>query len=78
VTRWKWSLTTAALISAVTGIAFDVLPRNWIELWLGIDPDGGNAALESLLISLPVAIAAGIAVLAFRLHLAGSSDAPPS
>jgi hypothetical protein len=66
-------MTTGQRLSAISvplavavGIVMGFLPRNWIELRLGIDPDGGSGLLESLLISIPIAIAVGIAIFVFR------------
>jgi len=52
----------AILISMAVGAVFGLLPRNWIEQRLGLDPDGGSGLLESLLIFIPNTIAAGIAI----------------
>jgi hypothetical protein len=61
MSRWQRLCSVAVPISLAVGIAFDFLPRNWIELRLGVDPDGGNGLLESLLILLPIAAAVSAA-----------------
>jgi hypothetical protein len=48
------------------GIVFVFLPRNWIELRLGIDPDGGSGLVELLLILIPVALAVSTAIFVFK------------
>lgn len=66
MTRWQRLCTIAVRISVAVGIVFGFLPRNWIELLLGIYPDGGSGLVELLLVSIPVAIAVGIAILVYR------------
>jgi hypothetical protein len=41
---------------------FGSLPRTWIELGLGVDPDGGNGLFEFLLAALPIAVGLGLAI----------------
>jgi len=50
----------AALIAF--GVAFALLPKEWIEETFGVEPDGGNGALELLIALVP--IVAGVALLA--------------
>jgi hypothetical protein len=66
VTRLQRICAIAISISLAIGVVFGLLPRNWIELRLGFDPDGGSGWVESLLIFIPIAIAAGIVILVFR------------
>jgi hypothetical protein len=63
MTRWKRMFTIALPVCVATGIVFGLLPRTWIELRFGVDPDGGSGLFEFLLAALP--IAAGV-VLAIR------------
>ena len=64
--RWKHVCLIAAPVFLVIGMLCALLPRNWIELQLGIDPDGGSGLVEFLLVFTPLAIAAGAAALACR------------
>jgi len=58
--------TLAASISFILGIVFVLLPRNWVELWLPADPDGGSGFYEFLLICIFFVIAVGIALIILR------------
>jgi hypothetical protein len=53
-------------------ILFAILPANWIEFRLAIDPDGGSGLLEFLLVVTPLLIAMAIASLPFGQGLAGN------
>jgi hypothetical protein len=66
MTRWQRRCMTAVSISVAVGIMFGVLPRNWIELRLGIEPDGGSGLLELLFASIPIAAAAPVAIFMWR------------
>ena len=43
--------TLAASISLAIGIVFALFPRNWMDLWLATDPDGGSGFYELLMIA---------------------------
>lgn len=65
---WIESLLAAgcALLAVVTAVWHD-----WIELVFGTDPDGGNGALEWLIVGLAVTVAVAFAVVAraeWRAH----------
>jgi len=64
--RWQSNYTIAAVISLAVGLTYALLPRDWIELRLGVDPDGGNGLLEALVVFGAFAIALAFAVRAFR------------
>jgi len=46
--------TSLSLIVAILGC----FPANWIEMRFGLNPDGGNGAMEFLLVLLPLALVA--------------------
>jgi hypothetical protein len=56
----------AASISLAIGIVFALFPRNWMELWLATDPDGGSGFYELLMIGIFFVIAVGIALMILR------------
>jgi hypothetical protein len=66
MTKWQRICTITAPILVAAGLVFGFLPRNWIELRLGSDPDGGSGLVEFLLASSLVVIALAIGILAFR------------
>jgi hypothetical protein len=66
MTIWQRLCSIVVPISVIIGIVFGFLPRNWIELRLGIDPDGGSGLLELLLILIPVALAVCTAIFVFK------------
>jgi len=66
MTRWQRLCSIVVPISVSIGIVFGFLPRNWIELRLGIDPDGGSGLIELLLILIPVALAVSTAIFVFK------------
>jgi hypothetical protein len=68
---------SAALLPLALGIMLGVLPRNWVEVTLGIDPDGGSGFLEALLALIPFMIGLALASRAFtpfrrREHVEGT------
>jgi hypothetical protein len=48
------SIVALCLISI--GIVFAFLPDAWIELWCGLEPDGGNGWAEILLVAVPLGL----------------------
>jgi hypothetical protein len=68
MTRWKRTSTIVLPVCAAAGIVLKFLPRTWIELRFGVDPDGGNGFLELLLAALPVAIGLGLALRQIRRY----------
>jgi hypothetical protein len=54
-----------AILLISVGIAFACLPDTWIEMWFGIDPDGGNGWIEALLATGPLALGVGIGLEVF-------------
>lgn len=68
MTRWKRKSTIALLLCAATGIMFGFLPRTWIELRLGVDPDGGSGLFEFLIAALPIVIGLGFAIRRISVH----------
>lgn len=66
MSRWQRLCSIVVPISVAIGFVFGILPRNWIELRLGFDPDGGSGLFELLLILIPVAIAVCSAVFVFK------------
>lgn len=66
MSRWQRLCSIVVPISVAIGLVFGFLPRNWIELRLGFDPDGGSGLLELLLILIPGAIAVCSAVFVFK------------
>lgn len=66
MTLSRRTITLAASISFILGIVFVLLPRNWVELWLRADPDGGDGLYELLLICILFAGAVGITLVTLR------------
>jgi len=64
--RWQSNYTIAAVISLAVGLTYALLPPDWIELRLGVDPDGGNGLLEALVVFVILAIALAFAIRAFK------------
>lgn len=50
------------LFLTTIGIVFGSMPRNWIELRFGLDPDGGNGLLELLLAAVPICVCVALAI----------------
>jgi hypothetical protein len=59
--------TIALPVCVATGIIFGLLPRTWIELRFGVDPDGGSGLYELLLVALPIAAGVGLAIRRIKL-----------
>ena len=55
-------------VCAATGIMFWFLPRTWIELRFGVDPDGGSGLFEFLIAALPIAVGLGLAIRRITLY----------
>jgi hypothetical protein len=53
------------LFLATIGIVFGSMPRNWIELRFGIDPDGGSGVVELLLAAVPIGVCVALAIRRF-------------
>jgi hypothetical protein len=66
MTRWQSNYSLAAVISLAVALTYALLPRDWIELRLGFDPDGGTGLLEALVVFVTFAIALAFAVRAFK------------
>lgn len=66
MTRRQRLCSIVVPISVAIGMVFGFLPRNWLELRLGIDPDGGSGLIELLLILIPVALAVCTAIFGFK------------
>jgi hypothetical protein len=64
--RAVWPFTIGAVL-ILLGAGYAVLPEDWIEATLHVEPDGGNGLLEVL---LPVLLAAAGAGLTLRSLLA--------
>jgi drug/metabolite transporter (DMT)-like permease len=64
VKRWLSARTQAAAsaIAIAVGVVFAILPQDWIEERFGIDPDAGSGSIERLLVGVPLAIGAALAV----------------
>lgn len=73
MSRWQRLCSIVVPISVAIGLVFGFLPRNWIELRLGFDPDGGSGLFELLVILIPVAIAVCSAVFVFKPRQRSSS-----
>jgi hypothetical protein len=65
MTRWQRICTITVSISVAVGIMFGLLPRTWIELRLGVDPDGGDGSLECLLAAILISIGLAFAIYLF-------------
>lgn len=59
--RSKVLVVLGALL-IVIGLALSVLPKDWIEQTFAVDPDGGNGALELLLVLVPIVLGAALLV----------------
>ena len=68
MTRWKRISTIALPVCVATGIMFGFLPRTWIELRFGVDPDGGSGLFEFLITALPIVIGFGLAIRRITLY----------
>jgi hypothetical protein len=75
MTRWKRMSTIALPVCAATGIMFGFLPRTWIELRFGVDPDGGSGLFEFLITALPIAVGLGLAIRRITLYRNMTSQA---
>jgi len=53
---WQRVCTVSSPLLTAVGILFGSLPRNCIELQLGIDPDGGSGLVEFLLTAVLISI----------------------
>ena len=78
MTRWQRLCSIVVPISVSIGIVFSFLPRNWIELRLDIDPDGGSGLIELLLILIPVALAVCTAIFVLSRNGARNQTRKPS
>jgi hypothetical protein len=59
--RKRVGAISVLLFLAAIGIVFGSMPRNWIELRFGIDPDGGNGLFELLLAAVPIGLCLALA-----------------
>jgi hypothetical protein len=75
MTRWKKIAIVIASVCVAAGIAFALLPRTWIELWFGADPDGGSGLLEFLVAALPIMAGLALAIRFFKPFLSRTSRA---
>ena len=75
MTRWKRMSTIALPVCAAAGIMFGFLPRTWIELRFGVDPDGGSGLFEFLITALPIAVGLGLAIRRITLYRHMTSQA---
>jgi hypothetical protein len=66
MTRSQRIQTISALISVTLGIVFGFLPRNWVELRLGFEPDGGDGLIEFLLVAILIAIGLALTIRVLR------------
>jgi hypothetical protein len=64
VKTWLSARTQAAAsaIATAVGVLFAILPLDWIEERFGINPDAGSGSIERLLVGVPLAIGAALAV----------------
>jgi hypothetical protein len=70
MTTWLRFQSISAAILVTVSLIFAFIPENWIELYLGFAPDGGNGFAEILFVALPLAsgIGLGLNVFASRYH----------
>lgn len=66
MTRAQHLETISAFVFVALGIVFGVLPRNWVELWLGFEPDGGEGLIELLLVAILMALGLGLTIRVLR------------
>jgi hypothetical protein len=66
VRRRYWVELTVGWVAVVLAVATTVWP-DWIERWLGFDPDGANGALEGVIVGVLLLAAASL-MLASRLE----------
>ena len=64
-----------AAITIAAGVLFGILPRNWVELFFHVDPDGGSGLLELLFALALVAMGAGIVLYAARRRARAKTNA---
>jgi hypothetical protein len=72
-------MRTRAVIAAffiAVGIGFLCLPDTWIEVWFGVDPDGGNGWLEAVLAAAPLALGLGLGLEVFLRYRRKNREAP--
>ncbi len=62
--RWLSAQTQAAAsaIAIAVGVLFAILPQDWIEERFRIDPDAGSGSIERLVVGVPLAVGAALAV----------------
>jgi hypothetical protein len=75
MTRWKRMFTIALPVCAATGIMFGFLPRTWIELRFGVDPDGGSGVFEFLVAAVPIVAGLCLAIRRITLYRNMTSQA---
>jgi hypothetical protein len=64
--RFQRGLVGLGLFALALGVLLAVMPMDWVESMLGVEPDGGNGELELLLALAPLVV--GIVLLAFAGH----------
>jgi hypothetical protein len=64
-------LVAVGLMLAVVGLLFAALPEQWIESVLGVEPDGGNGAVEVLLAVVPLGTGAVMVSFGVRARVSG-------
>jgi hypothetical protein len=72
--RMRFCAIAGIGILVFLSILLEILPANWIELRLGIDPDSGSGLLEFLLVLTPLLIAMAITSLLLDRPQSASGD----
>jgi len=79
MTRINTIKTTLASLLIVIGVLFGVLPKDWVEETVSVEPDAGNGALELAFVLLPIAIGGALPASVYytpRRQVVGRADTP--
>jgi hypothetical protein len=56
------SAKAVAVFSIVCGFVLGLMPQDWIEVWLGLDPDSNTGFTEIAFMFIPITFGVGLLI----------------